>query len=222
MAVVNSDLQHIYDRRCSDLEAPRREGVWREITRYLERWIEPGSTVLDVGCDRGSFINEVVAGRKIAVDVRDTAEHLDADVEFVRSDGLALLDHLPAASVDVVFMSNYLEHLRSSDDVLEQLKVAARLLRPGGRLIVLQPNIRLVGFSYWDFLDHKTALTERSLEEAAITAGLETEKLIARFLPYTTKSRVPQSPLLVRAYLRFPPAWVLMGRQSLLVARRPG
>jgi hypothetical protein len=33
---------------------------------------------------------------------------------------------------------------------------------------------------------------------------------------------VPQSPLLVRAYLRFPPAWVLMGRQSLLVARRPG
>lgn len=222
MSFVNSDLHQIYARRCSDLEAPGREAVWHEITRFLARWIEPGSTVLDIGCDRGSFINEVRAGRKIAVDLRDVAEHLAPEVEFVRSDGLALLDRLAAASVDVVFMSNYLEHLRSADDVLEQLKVAARLLRPGGRLIVLQPNIRLVGFSYWDFLDHRTPLTDRSLEEAAMTAGLETERLIARFLPYTAKSRMPRHPLFVRAYLRFPPAWLLLGRQTLLVARRPG
>ena len=221
MTVVSSDLHRIYDRRSTDLEAPHRAAVWREITRFLERWIEPGSTVLDIGCDRGSFINEVRATRKIGVDLRDVGQQLAPEVEFIRSDGLALLDHVAPSSVDVVFMSNYLEHLRSADDVLEQLKVATRLLRPGGRLIVLQPNIRLVGFSYWDFMDHRTALTDRSLEEAAMTAGLETERLIARFLPYTTKSRMPQNPLLVRAYLRFPPAWLLMGRQSLLVARRP-
>jgi SAM-dependent methyltransferase len=217
---VNSDLQQIYARRSNDVEAPGRAAVWREITRFLERWIAPGATVVDIGCDRGSFINAVNASRKIAVDVRDVREHLDPDVEFIRSDGLALLDHVDAASADVVFVSNYLEHLRSRDDVLEQLKVAACLLRPGGRLIVLQPNIRLVGFSYWDFFDHQTALTDRSLEEAAITAGFETESLIARFLPYTAKSRIPQNAVLVRAYLRFPPAWLLFGRQTLLVARR--
>jgi SAM-dependent methyltransferase len=222
MTVVNSDLQQIYARRSTDLEAPRRAEVWREIARFLERWIAPDATIIDIGCDRGSFINEVRAGRKIAVDLRDVATHLDRDVEFVRSDGLDLLDHLPTASADVVFMSNYLEHLRSSDEVLEQLKVSAQILRPGGRLIVLQPNIRLVGFSYWDFLDHKTALTDRSLEEAANAAGLLTERLIARFLPYTTKSRMPQHPVLVRAYLRLPAAWLLFGRQTLLVARRPG
>jgi SAM-dependent methyltransferase len=222
MAVVNSDLQHIYARRSTELEAPGRAAVWREITHYLQRWVAPDATVLDIGCDRGSFINSVAAGRKIAVDLRDVAHQLDPDVEFVRSDGLALLDHVAAGTVDVVFMSNFLEHLRSRDDVLEQLKVAGRLLRPGGRLIVLQPNIRLVGFSYWDFFDHQTALTDRSLEEAAITAGFETESLIARFLPYTAKSRVPQNAILVRAYLRFPPVWLLFGRQTLLVARRPG
>ena len=86
-------------------------------------------------------------------------------------------------------------------------------------MIVLQPNIRLVGGSYWDFLDHKTPLTERSLEEAAQTAGLETERLITRFLPYTTKSRFPQRGWLVRGYLAFPPAWWLLGKQSLLIAR---
>jgi SAM-dependent methyltransferase len=211
----------MYDRRSTDLEVPRRAVVWREITRFLERWIDPGSTVLDIGCDRGSFINEVRAARRIAADVRDVARYLVADVKFICSDGLALLDHLEPASLDVIFMSNYLEHLRSVDEVLEQLKVATRLLRPGGRLIVLQPNIRLVGFSYWDFFDHRTAITDRSLEEASMTAGLTTEKLISRFLPYTTKSRIPQNQLLVRAYLRCPPAWWLMGRQTLLVARRP-
>ena len=221
MTSVSSDLQKIYARRCSDLEAPGRGAVWREITQYLQRWIAPGATVVDIGCDRGTFINTVIADRKIAVDLRDVAEHLDPEVRFVRCDGLALLDHLPPMSVDVVFISNYLEHLGSSEDVLHQLKVAAAVLRPGGRLIVLQPNIRLVGFSYWDFFDHKTALTDRSLEEASLLAGFETERLIARFLPYTAKSRFPQNPLFVRAYLRFPPAWWLMGRQTLLVARRP-
>ena len=43
-----------------------------------------------------------------------------------------------------------------------------------------------------------------------------------RFLPYTTKSRLPQSAWLVRAYLRFPPAWRLLGGQTLLVARPHG
>ena len=100
-------------------------------------------------------------------------------------------------------MSNYLEHLASADAVVSQLKVVRDVLRPGGRVIVLQPNIRLVGGAYWDFLDHKTPLTERSLEEAAQTAGLETERLITRFLPYTTKSRFPQRGWLVRGYLAF-------------------
>ena len=93
------------------------------------------------------------------------------------------------------------------------------MLKPDGRLIVLQPNIRYVGAAYWDFIDHRVALTERSLVEAAQAAGFEVETLIPRFLPYTTKSRLPQSPWLVRAYLRVPLAWRLMGKQTLLVAR---
>ena len=117
-------------------------------------------------------------------------------------------------------MSNYLEHLPSSDAVVRQLDQARQVLKPGGRLIVLQPNIRFVGGAYWDFLDHKVALTDRSLAEAAEVAGFQVERMIPRFLPYTTKSRLPQHPRLVRAYLRFSPAWRLMGKQALMVARR--
>ena len=64
-------------------------------------------------------------------------------------------------------------------------------MQPGGRVIVLQPNIRLVGNAYWDFIDHHVALTEKSLEEAAELAGLRTVEIIPRFMPYTTKSRLP-------------------------------
>jgi SAM-dependent methyltransferase len=218
---VEGDLPAIYARRFGDADVPRRGTVWREITRFLERWIDPSAVVLDLACDRGAFINLVHARKRIAVDVRDVRSDLLPDVEFVQADGLALLEHLATDSIDVVFVSNYLEHLESAAAVIEQLRVVRHLLRPGGRAIVLQPNIRLVGGSYWDFLDHRTALTEKSLEEASLTAGLETERLITRFLPYTTKSRFPQNGWLVRAYLAFPPAWWVLGRQTLLIARRP-
>ena len=79
---------------------------------------------------------------------------LPADVRFVQASGLELDDRAPAAHFGTVFMSNYLEHLESSDAVIEQLAVVRQLLAPGGRAIVLQPNIRLVGPRYWDFIDH--------------------------------------------------------------------
>ena len=68
--------------------------------------------------------------------------------------------------------------------------------------------------------DHYTALTEQSLVEAAELAGLTTTNLITRFLPYTTKSRIPQHRLLVRAYLAFPPLWRLLGQQTLYIGTR--
>jgi SAM-dependent methyltransferase len=216
-----TDLPEIYARRFPDADARRREAIWVELARFLQRFVPADARVLDIACDRGDFINHIAAGERWAVDIRDVQEHLEPAVHFAQGDGLELRGSLPAASFDVVFMSNYLEHLPSAGAVLEQLRVVRHLLKPGGRVIVLQPNIRLVGGAYWDFLDHKTPLTEKSLEEAGQTAGLETVELITRFLPYTTKSRIPQHRFLVRAYLAFRPAWMLLGRQTLYVAERP-
>ena len=218
---LDHDLPEIYARRFSDSDTARRGGVWRELTRFLQRYVSADARVLDLACDRGAFINAILSSDRWAVDVRDVHEHLDPKVHFVQSDGLHLRQVLDEGTFDVVFMSNYLEHLPSADVVVEQLKVTRDLLRPGGRIVILQPNIRLVGESYWDFLDHRTPLTEKSLEEAATTAGFVTEDVITRFIPYTTKSRFPQHPLLVRAYLAFRPAWLLLGRQTLYIGRRP-
>ena len=137
--------------------------MWKPIVRHLERWIDDSAAVLDVACDRGYFIRNCRARERWAIDVRDVGADLDTGITFVQADGLTMSDHLPHGYFDVVFMSNYLEHLPSSDAVVGQLQEAAIVLKPGGRIMVLQPNIRFVGKAYWDYLDHRVALTDRSL-----------------------------------------------------------
>ncbi len=215
------DLDGIYRMRFGEREAFSKFELWKEVVAFLSRWIPPGGAVLDVACDRGYFIRNVRAAERWATDIRDLSGAFDSSVTFVQTDGLALASAIPRSHFDVAFMSNYLEHLPSSSAVLDQMVEARKVLKPGGRLIVLQPNIRFVGGAYWDFLDHKVPLTDRSLCEAAEVAGFRIERVIPRLLPYSTKSRLPQHPLLVRAYLRFPPAWRVLGKQSLMVAVRP-
>ena len=47
-------------------------------------------------------------------------------------------------------------------------------------------------------------LTERGVAEHLYAAGFAIERVHARFLPYSFTGRLPSSPALVRAYLRFP------------------
>jgi ubiquinone/menaquinone biosynthesis C-methylase UbiE len=217
---VTIDLDDVYRSRFSDEEAAAKDRIWREIARFLERYVPHDAAVLDVACDRGDFIRNVRAREKWAVDVRDVARYLPADVRFVRTNGLTLDDALPNDHFDVVFVSNYLEHLPSSGAVVDQMRAIQRVLKRGGRMIVLQPNIRLVGGRYWDFIDHHVALTDRSLVEAAELAGFRPHAVIKRFLPYNTKTRMPKAAGLVRAYLKVRPAWLLLGKQTLLVAEK--
>jgi magnesium-transporting ATPase (P-type) len=56
----------------------------------------------------------------------------------------------------------------------------------------------------------------------ATLAGFTPVRVIPRFLPYTTRSRLPQSPFLVRLYLHFPPIWRVLGKQAVVIARKAG
>ena len=211
----------VYDVRFGERERIAKEAVWREIGRFLQRrYIPETSKVMDIAADLGYFIRNIRAAERWASDLRDTSASMPEDVRFIQTDGLSLADSAPNDYFDVVFMSNYLEHLDSAESVIEQLRVAHRLLRVDGRVVILQPNIKLVGAAYWDFIDHKVPLTEVSLVEAATMAGFETSELVTRFLPYSVKGRLPAHPALVRAYLGFSPAWYLFGKQTLYVGRR--
>lgn len=51
-------------------------------------------------------------------------------------------------------------------------------------------------------------------------AGLRIIRLVRRFLPYTTKSRLPMSPALLELYLRLPIAWRISGAQPMWIEER--
>lgn len=205
-----------YAIRFDERDHVAKDEAWRSLTDYLSRWVDLAQPVLDIGCDRGYFLRHVRATERWGVDLRDVASELGG-ARFVQGSGLD--PAVPEAYFGTIFLSNILEHLASPDEVVRQLQAARRLLTPTGRLIVLQPNIRYVGHAYWDFIDHRVPLTEYSLLEAGAMAGLETETLIPRFLPYTTKSRWPVNAALTRWYLRMPLAWRFLGKQTLWVAR---
>lgn len=215
-------LERLYRHRFDEASLGPKRAIWQVLCEdFFSRYIRPTDTVVDVGAGYCEFINAIPAARKIAVDENPrTAQLAGPGVEVLRERCTAL-SSLPDGTVDAVFMSNFLEHLPNKQVVLDTLAEARRILRPAGRLLILQPNVRLIPGEYWDFFDHHTALTENSLVEAAALIDMDVDLVIPRFLPYTTKSRLPQGPWMVRLYLRCPWAWFWLGKQSFLVLRKP-
>jgi hypothetical protein len=56
--------------------------------------------------------------------------------------------------------------------------------------------------------------------EGLLTCSFEVTEVVARFLPFTSKSKLPTAPWLVWLYLRVPLAWRILGGQMLIVARK--
>ena len=59
------------------------------------------------------------------------------------------------------------------------------------------------------------------MSEVLELEGFKIEEVRPRFLPYTVKSRLPKSALLVRLYLSLRPLHLLLGKQMFLVASKP-
>lgn len=213
------ELSRIYSRRFARTAAYRNR-VWQVLTRhFFQRWIPPKGAVLDLGCGWGEFVNNIVAREKFAMDMNpDAPGHLAQGVRFLQQDCSAEWP-LPENSLDVVFTSNFFEHLPDKQSLRLTIQQAHRCLKPGGRLIALGPNIKYLPGLYWDFFDHHVALTELSLSEALETEGFLVEQAVPRFLPYTLVN-APEYPLIfVRLYLAVPWLWWIKGRQFLVVAR---
>ncbi len=215
------ELERGYERRFGE-RADYRWRVWTVLTRdFFQRYVPPDATVLELGCGWGEFINQIQAGRKLGMDLNPASRaRLAPDVEFLHQDCSERWT-MADDSLDVVFASNFFEHLPDKSSLSRTLREALRCLRPGGRLICLGPNIRLLPGPYWDFWDHYLPLSDRSLTEGLELCGFRIDDCIARFLPYTM-ARERNPPLwTLRAYLKLPFAWPVLGKQFLIVARKP-
>jgi len=219
--MLPSIIRELYANRFSDLHS-QRVTLWRALCEgFLKRYVRATDTVLDLGAGHCEFINQIYCAHKIAIDLNEeTQQYASSEVE-VHVVSVTEPFHVAAQSVDVVFASHFFEHLLSKDDILRVLHNVREVLKPGGLLLILGPNIRYAYDEYWDFFDHYIPLSDKSMVEALQAVGYELVQVLPRLLPYTTKSRYPKWPILVRLYLRLPILYRFLGKQMFIVARRP-
>lgn len=196
---------------------PGETWVWREICRFLQRYVPPQSIVLDLGAGHCGFINQIKAHEKHAVDDCPAAAGFAKPGIHFHLSGSSLLGMFGGSSVDVVFASNLLEHL-TREELAKTLEEVRRILRTGGRLLVLQPNFRYSYKKYFDDYTHRRIFTHVSLRDLLSSSGFQVEVVQPRFLPFSMRSGPVGFPWLVRLYLRSPIK--PFAGQMLLVARK--
>ena len=195
---------------------PRRNAVWKAICEYLQKFVPANATVLDLGAGYCDFINGIRATKKYAVDIHpDAGRYGAADVEF-RCGTLQSVD-LPARSLDIVLASNFLEHLTIPEcsSVFDRLD---SLLKPSGKLILIQPNYYYCVREYWDDFTHVRAFTHVSLSDYLLSRGYKLVSVEKKFLPMSFKSRLPKSYWMTKMFLAS--FWRPLARQMLIVAEK--
>jgi SAM-dependent methyltransferase len=214
-------LQEEYRQRFERQEQ-YRDKVWRILChQYFSKWISPEAKILDLGAGWGEFSRNIPAGKKFAMDLNpDCGERVEGFATFLNQD-CAEKWPLSDNELDVVFTSNFLEHLEAKSLVDRTLREAYRCTKPGGRIVCLGPNIRFAFNTYWDFWDHHLPISDESMAEALSLAGFVIESKIPRFLPYSMSGRRNAPTAFLRIYLKFRPVWSIFGRQFLVVATKP-
>ena len=211
-----SDAAYFATRLSPD---PRREQLWTHLTDYLQQFVPPDAAALELGAGYCYFINRVRARHRVAVDVSPAiAQWAAAGVQGVRADALQYLRDAEPEQFDFILASNFFEHFEWQA-LNEMIGLIRRILKPAGRLAIIQPNFRLAPRRYFDDYTHRAIFTDVSLADWLRSAGLEVTRLIPRFLPLTVKSRMGRLVFLAPLYLRLPyrPA----AGQMFALAQRP-
>lgn len=210
--------QLIYSQRFSE-NSQQRAKIWRLlVVHFFQRFIEKDDVVLDVACGYGEFINNITCKKKYGVDINsDSKKYLNKNVTFLRCSSINI--KLPNESIDKIFVSNFFEHL-TREEIIKTIIEFRRILRKDGNILILQPNIRFCGNDYWMFFDHITPIDDRALVEIFGVENFTLKKEIVKFLPFTTKSRLPKNNLIIKIYLLFPFLWHIFGKQSFLIFKK--
>lgn len=140
-------------------------------------------TLLDVGCGSGEFLQRM---RDTGWRVLGTEPDPNAAARLQDRLGFRVFSNVGEVEAqperfDLITLSHVIEHV---PDPLATLRQLARLLKPGGRLVITTPNAKGFGASlfgrFWRGLEpprHFNVFTPESLSEALVGAGLRVETL---------------------------------------------
>ena len=196
---------------------PRRVVVWKAIAGYVQRWVNRDEGLLEWGAGYGEFSAAVEAKRKWALDMNPAlVSYWGTGVAPLIQSALEPLP-LASGSLGTALASNFFEHftLEQGEQILAE---TWRMLRVGGRLIVVQPNFRLEPRRYFDDYTHRTAYTDNGFCDFLRANGFRVVHVEPRFTPFSMKSRLPTAAWLIQLYLALP--WRPFAGQFLVVAEK--
>ena len=188
---------------------PQRNTVWRYVSDYLTPLlnITDSSVVLELGTGRGSWIRTIPASNRHALDIHPHLPQIFADEGITdvhtHVGSCTDLSAFASNSCDVILMSNLLEHLTMEDGAI-CLQEIWRVLRPGGRLCVMQPNFSLCYREYFDDYTHRAVYSDVSLADCLTAHRFKVLRTWRRFLPFSMGGTGRYLSFLVPWYLRSP------------------
>ncbi len=215
-------LKKLYANRFDSAQMQAKVALWKVlIDDCLQDYVPTESAVLDIGGGYCEFINQIRAEEKCLIDLNpDSKLFANTDVKVLNIDVLNLDGHtFFTEHFDRIFISNFFEHLRNKEELLEIISFCFDALKSGGSLLIIQPNFKYSYKEYYDFIDHQLPITHLSLQELLQTVGFEIDFIIPRFLPFSTKGR-PASPWLLKVYLKLPFLWQFLGGQMFVKASK--
>jgi len=214
------NLTQIYEKRFSGHENYRKR-VWKILIHdFFSKWIKNTDHVLDLGCGYGEFINHITCEVHHAMDLNPkTRSLMDKEIIFHEQD-CSKPWKIESNSLDLVFTSNFFEHLPNKESLDRTMGEVKKALKTGGRLIAMGPNISVLKGQYWDFWDHHVALSDQSLCELLQIHDFTIEQSESKFLPYNMVRGKERPLFMVSLYLRFPILWKLFGKQFLIIAKK--
>jgi len=213
------ELSREYEIRFKGLENYRNK-VWLVICRnFLQSYIDYRSSVLDIGSGYGEFIININASKKYAMDLNPQGEEIlkKYGIVFVNQDCTKKWE-FQDEQFDVIFSSNFLEHLKDKIQVEYIIEQSYRCLKKGGKIILLGPNIRYLADKYWDFWDHHIPISHKSVEELLKLKGFKVECNFPKFLPYSMSQGFTPPVFFVKMYLKMKLFWKIFGKQFLIIA----
>jgi SAM-dependent methyltransferase len=162
-------------------QAPQRIANAHRLLDLVPR----GGRLLEIGCAAGFLLvaarERGFAARGVEMSAWAAAHARDAYGLDVTTGYLERID-LPAGHFDVVVMADVIEHLHDPRRTLQHIH---RVLRPGGRLLLLTPDVgslmaRLAGRRWWGLLDdHYFYFSRATLRRLLESEGYAVERLCA-------------------------------------------
>lgn len=165
---MKSYLETAYPKtEYSETEYPQR------LCNYISKKYFSGSgKLLDVGCGRG---NHLIAFRRLGYKVYGldrTTEVAEILRDFIIKQGDVEIKPFPYKNntFDWVWCKSLLEHIKHIDYLMQEI---LRVLKPGGKAILLTPDWKSQMANWFDDYSHVRAFTRKGLQNTMKLNGFE-------------------------------------------------